>query len=109
MEMGLALLAVGAAATAMGLQWQPLAGAAKVLGGGFGAVLPPVVDTLSDTPRSALRRAKTLAQARGVSFAEGVRGDARECLTRAERRAEPHVRSVRSVRLVVQHVHHALS
>jgi hypothetical protein len=47
-------------------------------------VLPPVADTL-DAPRSALRRVGTPAQARGVSFAEGVRGDAHECLTRAQR------------------------
>jgi hypothetical protein len=45
-ETGLALLAVGAAAAAMGLQRQPLVVAADMLGGGFDAVLPPVVDTL---------------------------------------------------------------
>ena len=55
--------------------------AAEVLGRGFDAVLPS---------RSALRRTGMPAQARGVSFAEGVRGDARKYLTRArrERRAE---------------------
>jgi hypothetical protein len=39
-ETGRALLAVGAATAAMGLQRQPLVAAADVLGGGFDAVLP---------------------------------------------------------------------
>ena len=39
-ETGRALLVVGAAAAAMGLQRQPLVVAADVLGGGFDAVLP---------------------------------------------------------------------
>ena len=38
-ETGRALLAVGAAAAAMGLQRQPLVVAAEVLSGGFDAVL----------------------------------------------------------------------
>ena len=46
-ETGRALLAVGAAAAAMGLQRQPLVAAAEVLSGGFDAVLPPVTDTLA--------------------------------------------------------------
>jgi hypothetical protein len=106
-ETGRAVLAVGAAAAAMGLQRQPLVVAADVLGGGFDAMLPPVVDTL-DAPRSALRRVGTPAQARGVSFAEGVRGDARECLTRArrERRAERVApatrRATRVIRVVAE-------
>jgi hypothetical protein len=103
-ETGRALLAVGATAAAMGLRRQPLVAAADVLGGGFDAVLPPVADTL-DAPRSALRRVGTPAQAQGVSFAEGVRGDAHECLTRArrERRAK-HVarRATRAIRVVVE-------
>jgi hypothetical protein len=87
----------------MGLQRQPLVAAAEVLSGGFDVVLPPVTDTLA-TPRSALRCAGTPAQARSVSFAEGVRGDARECLTRArrERRAERVAR--RPTRAIVHHV-----
>ena len=64
----------------------------------------PVTDTL-DTPRSALSGAGMPAQARSVSFAEGVRGDARECLTRArrERRAERVARRpTRASRVVVE-------
>ena len=102
-ETGRALLAVGAAAAAMGLQRQPLVAAAEVLSGGSDAVLPPVTDTLA-APRSALRGAGTPAQARSVSFAEGLRGDARECLTRArrERRAERVARRpTRASRVVV--------
>jgi hypothetical protein len=101
---GRALLAVGAAAAAMGLQRQPLVAAADVLGEGFDTVLPPVADTL-DAPRPALRRVGTPAHARGVSFAEGVRGDARECLTRArrERRAERAARrATRAARVVIE-------
>ena len=78
--------------------------AAEVLSGGFDAVLPPVTDTLA-TPRSALRGVGTPAQARRVSFAEGVRGDARECLTRArrERRVERLARRpTRASRVVVE-------
>jgi hypothetical protein len=103
-ETGRALLAVAAAAAAMGLQRHPLVAAADMLGRGFDAVLPPVVGTL-DAPRSALRRVGTPAQARGVSFAEGVRGDARKCLTRArrERRAERVARrATRATRVVVE-------
>ena len=103
-ETGHALLAAGAAAAAMGLQRQPLVAAAEVLSGGFDAVLPPVTGTLA-TPRSALRGAGTPAQARSVSFAEGLRGDARECLTRArrERRAERVARRpTRASRVVVE-------
>ena len=68
------------------------------------AVLPPVTDTL-DTPRPALRGAGMPAQARSVSFAESVRGDARECLTRARRgrRAERFARRpTRASRVVVE-------
>ena len=81
METGRALLAVGAAAAVMGLQRQPLAAATEVLGGGFDVVLPPVADTLA-TQRSAVRRARTTAKDRAVSFSKGVHGDARECRTR---------------------------
>ena len=103
-ETGRALLAVGAAAAAMGLQRPPLMAAAEVLCGGSDAVLPPVTDTLA-APRSSLRGAGTPAQARSVSFAEGLRGDARECLTRArrERRAERVARRpTRASRVVVE-------
>ena len=60
---------------------------------------------LKATPRSALRCVGPPAQARSVSFAEGVRGDARECLTRArrERRAERLARRpTRASRVVVE-------
>jgi hypothetical protein len=87
-----------------GLPQQPLVAAVGVLGEGFDAVLPSVTGTLA-TPRWALHRAGTPTQARSVSFAEGVRDDARECLTRArrERRVERVARrATRAARVVVE-------